>query len=172
MRLVPGSVLTPTGLNPSTAASSTPSTPAPFWRALLQGRLPSRAPINNSSSGDTYNSKNLSSIPKLSPTTPETIFDPLIDTPATASGSEQAPISSPEPESKHPKPSVVYNLEVKRTLDLHLSQVFAHDSPFCMKISPDGQKIAVGALSLGKTVISEVNTGSKVRSVLEHLSEI
>ena len=165
-RLVPGSVSTPvpsTGPNPSTAASSTS---APFWRALFKGRLPIRPPSENAGSGDTFNSETSNSIPNISLTAPETIFDPPVDTPVD---SEQTPISFPEPESQRPDFSVVYNLEVERTLDLRLARIFTHDSPFCMKMSPDGQRIAVGVLSLGKTVINDVKTGSNVRSVSECL---
>ena len=102
----------------------------------------------------------------VSPIISETIHHTTTDTPAMNSGSEH----NPDPKSELPEFSVVYNPEVKRVLDLHLMHVFTHESAaYCMKMSPDGQRIAVGFLDDGKTIISEVKTRSNIRSVFECL---
>ena len=143
MKFVPGSVSDPapsSGLNTSTATSSD---------------LP---PVD--SSGDSPNS---SSIPAISLITSEMIPCITVDTPATNNVPEQSPIS---PKPDRPEFSVEYNPEAKRALDLRLEHVFAYDFfPFCMKISPDGQKLAVGLGSSGETIICDMKTRSNVRSV-------
>ena len=165
-KLVPGSVLAPTLSSPSNRlnASTTPtaSTSSPFWHRMFKGRLLSPPPIDNAASG-TDNPPVPVSIPEIS-----------LSTPATNSGSEQASVSSSvstEPDSEPPKFSVVYNPEVKRALDLHLAHVFTQEPPtaFSLKISPDGQRIAVGCLDSGKTVISDVKTRLNTWSVSEYL---
>ena len=58
-----------------------------------------------------------------------------------------------------PKWSVEYHPEAERVLDLHLAHAFTYDSAVhCVKISPDGERLAVG-LSSGKTYLNELGTG-------------
>ena len=144
IKFVPGGVSNPapsSGLNLSTATASD---------------LP---PVD--SSGDSPNS---SSIPAISLSNSETIPGITVDTSATNHDPEQTP-SSPDPEF-----SVEYNPEVKRALTLHLEHVFAYESPaLCLKISPDGQKLAVGFEDGGETIISDMSSRSNDRSVSEHL---
>ena len=144
MKFVPGSVSDPapsSSLNPSTATASD---------------LP---PID--SSGDSPDS---SSIPAISLSNSETIPGITVDTSAIIHEPEQTPFS-PDPEF-----SVEYNPEVKRALTLHLEHVFAYESPpLCLKISPDGQKLAVGFENSGETIISDMRSRSNDRSVSEHL---
>ena len=79
-------------------------------------------------------------------------------------------IISAEPKLKPPNWSVVYHPEVKRAFNLHLAHAFTHDSPvYCVKISPDGQRLAVGLAGDGKTHIFELQTGSNIWLVSEHL---
>ena len=101
----------------------------------------------------------------VSPIISETIHHTTIDTPAMISGSEH----NPEPKSELPEFFVVYNPEVKRALDLHLMHVFTNESrAHCVKVSPDGQRIAVGFHDDGKAIISEVKTRLNIRSVFEY----
>ena len=63
-----------------------------------------------------------------------------------------------------PKWSVVYHPGVERALELHLAHTFKHDSKvYCIHISPDGQRFAVGLSGNGKTYINELETGSNIR---------
>ena len=65
-----------------------------------------------------------------------------------------------------PKPShwsVVYLPEIDRAPQLHLAHAFTYDSPvMCVKMSPDGQRLAVGLSGNGKTYLNESDTGSNV----------
>ena len=109
---------------------------------MLQGRLLSRRAVDNAGSGPTPNSA-------ISSSTVSTISDAASDAPEF---------------------SVEYNPEVKRALDLHLEHVFKHEYPaWCVKISPDGQRMAVGYAESGETIINEVKTRSKVRSASNFL---
>ena len=161
-RLIPGNVSASPGMNASTAILSTS---APFWRRMFQHRLPSRFTVHT---GRTSNSAaSTSAVPTISPISSETIPGTAIDTSPTNPGPEQTRIS---PEPDHPEFSVEYNPEEKRALTLHLEHVFTHESPaYCMKISPDGQRMAVGFRYSGTTIISDLKTGSNVRSVSECL---
>ena len=77
---------------------------------------------------------------------------------------EQTP-SSPDPEF-----SVEYNPEVKRALTLHLEHVFGYkSSAYCVTISPDGRRMAVGFEDSGATIITDMITRLNVRSVSEYL---
>ena len=148
-RLVTGIVLAPA---PSTTAA--PFTSA-FGRRMFQG---GQRPIDAAGAGGTSsNSEMLSPIPN---STSETTFNTTVDAPGTNSGSKQTPISL-KLESKLPEFSVVYNPEGKRALDLRLAHVFTQKcSALCVKMSPDGQRIAVGS---EKTFIHEVKTRSNIR---------
>ena len=147
MKFVPGSVSDPaplSGLNPSTATSSD---------------LP---PIDSSD-----DSPNSSSIPAISLSNSEMIPITTVDTSSTNHEPEQSPIS---PKHDCPEFSVEYNPEVQRALTLHLEHVFAYESPaLCMKISPYGQRAAVGFGHSGATIISDMKTQSNVRSASEYL---
>ena len=96
--------------------------------------------------------------------------------------SEPEVFSQTTPTPSHPDPNgdlisfeqkpefwyAVYHPEVNRALDLRLAHKFTYDSPvFCVKISPDGQRLAVG--DRGKTYLNELQTGSNIWSVLESL---
>ena len=107
------------------------------------------------------------------------IPDAASDAPTTNSSREQTPISSEsdkesdkesEPDSDPPEFSVEYNPAVKRALDLHLEHVFPHKCPaWSVKITHDGQRMAVGFKESGATIISDMKTRSNVRSVPECL---
>ena len=89
--------------------------------------------------------------------------------PSTHSGSNKD-IVSPEQETTPSNWSVVYNPDVEQALDLHLAHAFTYDSPLCcIKMSPDGQRLAVGLSAAGKTYINEFETGSDVWLVSEPL---
>ena len=154
MKLIPGSVSVhapSTGLNPFTTAYSTS---APF----SPRKLPSQSPIDNT--GPASSAEIPSAIPTISLNTVEAIPDTTALTPATSHDSDPISIS--------PEFSAVYNSEVKRALDFRLEHVIAHESPaFCTKLSPDGQRIAVGFSRSGKTILDEAKTRSNVRSVSE-----
>ena len=127
-----------------------------------QHRLPSRRALDIAGSARTLNSEISSFTPTISLSASETTHDGIAGAPTTNSDPEPAPISS-QPKSEHPEFSVEYNPEVKQVLELHLEHVFTHESPaWCAKISPDGQRMAVGFQSSGATVI---RTKSNVRSV-------
>ena len=150
----PGSATSP-GQNASAATSSSTSED-PF-------RLP---PIDNTGTGGSSDSQISISVPATSLSTPETIPGTTLDTPVPNPHSELETPDSPKLISGLPEFSVEYNPEVKRAFDLHLEHVFAHESPaFCMRMSPDGQRMAVGCQTSGETVVSEMRTKSKVRSV-------
>ena len=62
-----------------------------------------------------------------------------------------------------PQWSVVHNPKVKQALDLHVAHVFTYETPvYCARISPDGQRIAIGLKDCGKTYINSMKTGSNV----------
>ena len=68
--------------------------------------------------------------------------------------------------ANRPEFSVKYNPEAKRALALHLEHVFIYESSaYCVNISPDGQRMAVGFQDSGATIISDMKTRSNVRSV-------
>ena len=72
-------------------------------------------------------------------------------------------ITSSELQPEPPKWSVVYHHEVERALDLHLAHAFTYDpSVYCIHMSPDGQRLAVGHLDVGKTYLHELHTGSNI----------
>ena len=114
--------------------------------------------------------------------TPSTDLPPTNNTNAAISASsvaillstsETTPGTAVDTPAMNPGPefSVEYNPEVKRSLALHLEHVFAHENPaFCMKISPDGQGMAVGFQNSGATIINGSKTRSNVRSVSECLA--
>ena len=121
-------------------------------------------------SGRTSNSAVSSPIPTISLNTSEPIPEAIVDAPTTHSGHESAQIS-PEQESEPPEFSVEYNPEVTRALTLHLEHVFMHENPaWCMKISPNGQGMAIGFDESGAAIISDMKTRSNVRSVSEFLA--
>ena len=77
-------------------------------------------------------------------------------------------IISPEQKFNPPNWSVVYNPKVERTLDVDLAHAFTYDSSvYCVKMSPDGQRLAVGLQGNGKTCLYELQTGSNIWLVSE-----
>ena len=156
--------------NVSGPAPAISSTSTPFWRRVFQTR-PHRPALNIASGRTSSPEISGSTVPTIALITSETIPDATADAPTTNSGPEPLPAPiSPEPKSEPPEFSVDYNPEVKRTLALHLEHVFAHEYPAnCVKMSPDGQRIAVGFQDSGATIISDLKTRSNVRSVSECL---
>ena len=160
--------------NASGSAPAISSTSVPFWHRIFQtrqSRLPSTPALDIAGSGRTSNPEiSGSTVSTLVLINSETIPDETTaNTSTTSAGCEQTLISS-EPESEPPKFSVEYNPDVKRALSLHLEHVFAHESlASCVKISPDGQRMAVGFGNGGATIINDMKTRSKVRSVSECL---
>ena len=151
-------------------ASST-ATFAPFWRRMFNIAFPHDLPSMASSSRTFNSATSRSIIPTISLISSETIPATTVDTFATNHDPEQTRIS-PKPEP--PEFSVKYNPEVKRALDFRLEHVFAYEfPPFCMKISPDGQRMAVGFQDSGATIISDMktrlNVGSVFQSLISHL---
>ena len=72
----------------------------------------------------------------------------------------------PEEKSTPPRWSVVYHPEAERALNLHLAHEFTYKgSANCVKMSPDGQRLAVGGD--GPTYLYELETGSNIWLVWE-----
>ena len=116
-------------------------------------------------SGDLANSEISRAVPATSLSTSETMPDTTLDTPVTNPGLDLEP---PKPKSELSEFSVEYNPEVKRTFDLHLEHVLPHESrAWCVKISPDGQRMAVGLDDSGATIMTEVKTKLNVWLVSE-----
>lgn len=77
---------------------------------------------------------------------------------------------TPEPQSEPPKWSVVYQPGVKRVLNFHVAHLFAYGSRvFCAKMSPNGQRLAIGLAYDGKTYVNDLKTGTKIWFVPECL---
>jgi WD40 repeat protein len=98
------------------------------------------------------------------PTVSQTPQTPIIAiSPATAPSPDRQATASPKPKLKSSDWSVVYNPEVKKVLDLRITHVFAFKCPvYCAKISPDGQRVAIGLEDNGKTYINDVKTGKNI----------
>ena len=153
-----------------------PSTPtsvsAPLWRRVFQGgreRLPPR--INNFPS---------TCPPYLPAASSDTNKPSGLEVAHDRSSSQTTPITihpgpnedhiSPEQKPEPPQWSVVYNPEVERALDLQLAHSFTYDSEaYCVKMSPDGQRLAVGLAYDGTTYINESKTGSNIWQVSQPL---
>ena len=85
-------------------------------------------------------------------------------------GSDKESMISSEPKPEPPTWSVEYHPGSQRVLDLHLANVVTYKAiPYCVKISPDGHRVAVG-LHDGTTYLNELNTGSKIWLVSNHLN--
>ena len=124
---------------------------APFWRRVFQGRQRPRPAVDNVLSIGLSRSQAAS---------PNTIKSPPVP---SAPAIDPEDISSPKQKYEPPKWSVAYNPDVERALDLHLAHTFKYDSPAnCVKMSPDGQKLAVGLRDNGKTYLCELRTGSNI----------
>ena len=81
----------------------------------------------------------------------------------THPGPDDDTIVAAKPQSLPPKWSPVYHPEVKRALDFQLAHLFAYGSRvFCAKMSPDGQRLAIGLAHDGGTYIYELKTGTKI----------
>ena len=151
-----------------------PDTPAsvssPLWRRVPQGGRP--RPTTR-----TPPSIRPSLLPEVSPNTnkPPFVFSgPEVGHTLSSSQTTPTPISPypnedvipPKEKPEPPKWSVVYNPRVERVLELHLAHVFKYDSPAnCVKISPDGQRLAVAVLGNGKIYLKELKTGANIRLV-------
>ena len=110
----------------------------------------------------------LSKSPHPSPpgTIPSNTLAPVILTPPTSKPLPAIPpTTNPEPTW-----SVEHNPKLKQSIDLQLEHVLTYDRlVYCMKLSPDGKKIATGLEKNGKTYINDVKTGSII-CVLEDLN--
>ena len=153
----------------STAIASSVS--PPLWRRVFQGRQRSR-PTTGNTPGSIGPADSLAAPPNAN------LSQPVPSEPGAAhnlNSSQMTPhpgfnkdIVSSEQEPEPPKWSVVYHPEVKQALDLHLAHAFTYDSPVqSVKMSPDGQKIAIGLENEGKTFVNELRTGSSIWLVLE-----
>lgn len=143
------------------------SAPVPLWRRVFQGgrqrsRLtPSIRPSHSLTASPNSNNplpvlevaQNLSSCQsRPTPTHP---------------GANEDRISS-EQKLEPPNWSVVYHPEVEQTLELHLAHAFTYDSEvYCIHMSPDGHRLAVGLSGEGKTYLNELETGSNIWLVSE-----
>ena len=155
----------------SRLAPAIPSISAPFWRRVFQNRqlrLPSRPEANVTGSSQTSNlATSSSAVPTITLATSETVPITTGDTPVTNHEPERNSHAL-KPKSEPPEFSVTYNPDATRALNLDLEHVFAHESPaWSVKISPDGQRMAVGFEYSGATIISDMKTRSNVRSVSE-----
>ena len=147
----------------------------PLWRRVFEGRQRSRTTTDNLFSIGL--SRSLAASPNthkplLFLSKPEVAhnlnFSPMTPTP-THPGPNGDMVSS----GKKPKPpqwSVEYHTEVERALDLRLAHAFTYDfRVYCVKMSHDGQRLAVGLGGDGKTYLYEMKTGSNIGSVSEPL---
>ena len=117
--------------------------------------------IDNLSSIRPSDSPAASNKPLLVPSERNLTSSPTTPKPAQLGPSDDITLS--ERRLPRPKWSVVYNPRVERALELHLAHAFAHDSSVqCAKMSPDGQKLAVGLEDNGKTYLYELRTESKI----------
>ena len=148
------------------AAGPPTSLSAPLWRRVFQGgrqrpriyNAPSILPSDLlAPSWNINKSLPVPSEPEVahnlscSQTTPLTRPGPIKDT--------NSPKHKPEP----PRWSVANNPEVERALDLQLVNTFKYDTAAnCVKMSPNGQRLAVALGSNGKTCLYELQTGSKI----------
>lgn len=146
---------------PSGSTGTAPSTSSPLWRRFFQGhqrKRPSRPKLLSVS-------RELGVAQHLSAS--KTTRTP------THPGPDEEIIIPPQLNSE-PKWSVAYRPEVRQALDLRLAHTFVYKSPVsCVKMSPDGQRLAMGLAFDGKTYINEVKTGKNIwcvsRCVVEDL---
>ena len=147
----------------------------PLWRRVFEGRRRSHPTIDN------VLSIGLSRSLAASPNTNTPLPVPSESEVAHYRNSSQTTPTSPHPgpnegilsPEQKPTPlnwSVVYNPDIEQALDLRLAHALPYDSTvYCIKMSPDGQRLAVGLGGIGKTYINELETGSKCWLVLEPL---
>ena len=110
--------------------------------------------------------------PLLMPSEPEVAHNLSTSrpTPTSTYHDPNENLISSEQKPKPPQWSVVYHPELERALELHLVHVFMYDSPvYCVKMSPDGQRLAVGPGGEGKIYLHDMQTGSIIRLVSEPL---
>ena len=151
------------------STGTTPSVSAPLWRRVFEDRHRARPTTDNILSIGLSRSLAASPNTKILPLVPS---DPDVahnlgssrTTPsAIADYGPHVDIISPEQKTRSPKWSVVYHPEVERAIELHLAHTFTYDSPGRrIKMSPDGQRLAVGLLGDGKTYLKELETGSNI----------
>ena len=157
----------------STGPGTATSVSAPLWRRVFQGgRQHSRPRIDNTPS------IRPSHLQAASPNTNKPLpvpSEPEVGYTLSSSQTTPAPIhlvpnediNSLKRQSAPPEWLVVYNPEVERALELQLAHAFTYDTPvFGLKMSPDGQRVAVGLKDDGKTYLYELKTGSNVWLVL------
>ena len=126
-------------------------------RRVFQGLQRSRLPADNAQPRSPSNSL---AVPQNNNTTSEPVAHNL-STSASTRGSGQASIISPKPKAEPPTWSVVYHPTLKRVLDLELANVITYESPVsCVKMSPDGLKIAIG-LDERENVLEGIENGIK-----------
>ena len=66
----------------------------------------------------------------------------------------------PDSGTMHPNPSIVFNKEVEKELDVEMAHVLLHgDTIWCVKFSKDGKYVAAGCKD-GKSYIYDVQTGT------------
>ena len=153
------------------STDTAPPMSAPLWRRVFQGsRQRSRPATDSARSIRPFYSlaaSPSSNKPLLVPSEPELAHMPSFQMTPTVHSSNDVVVPPEEP--KPPKWSVVYQPEVEKRLDLHLALSFAYDfSVNCVKMSPDGQRIAVGGS--GNAYLNELQTGSNIWSVCEPFS--
>ena len=137
----------------------------PLWRRVFRGRQRSRPRIANAPfirpSHLTRNNNKLSE-----PEVARVSSSQMTSTPIHPGPNDS--VISPEQKPEPVRWSVVYNPEVNRSLDLQLAHNFKFNAEvYCIKMSPDGQRLAVGLRDDGKTYINELETGSNIWLVLQ-----
>ena len=171
-KLASGNVLVPeTAISVDQGSTGTvTSVSAPLWRRLFRGRQlrpPSKGPSHSLAEPQSTNTTSLH-VPSEPGVSGILGFSQTTPVPIHPGGSRD--IISSEEKPKPPEWSVLYNSEVKRALNIHLAHAFTFDSPvYCVKMAPDGQRIAVGVEYEGKTFINELRTGTNVWLVSERL---
>ena len=106
---------------------------------------------------------------------PNTVAHNVDSSQTTPTPIHLAPNDTVSPGQKPDRPdpphwSLLYDPEVERALDLQLTHTFKYDSPpHCVKMSPDGQSLAVGLGGDGKTCIYELETGTNIWLVTQPL---
>ena len=171
------SVPTPAISGPSKNPGSTTTSVLPsLWRRAFKGHQRS-SPSNNTPRKDLSESP---ASPRNDNTTSESPVPApcdleVADTPSPSKstpGSDEEAIILSEPKAGPPKWSVEYHPEAKRILDLQLANVITfEDSVHCVKISPDGYRVAMG-LTDGTTYLNDLKTGSKIWLVSDYLIQV
>ena len=97
----------------------------------------------------------------ITPTQPSQAVSDPASQPGETSVPSQLSASNVDPDSgtMHRNPSILFNKEVEKELDMELAHVLLHgDTIWCVKFSKDGKYVAAGCKD-GKTYIYDVQTG-------------